>query len=80
MQTCLHVVKVLIWIKKEASKYFKDAADKGLASSMYNYGKMLAYGDDIPKNIEEAIKYLSLAFNNGCTYALNDKINCFNSK
>lgn len=40
---------------------------------------MLAYGDGIPKNVEEAIKYLSLAFNNGCTYALNDILICFNS-
>ena len=47
--------------KKEAVKYYRIAAYKGLNEAIMAYAEMLIQGDGIKQNKDEAIRYLKIA-------------------
>ncbi|KAK8840227.1 hypothetical protein M9Y10_031172 [Tritrichomonas musculus] len=51
--------------KTEASKYYKNAADKGDVSSMNKYTAIIFNGDGVPANKEEGLKYFHIAAEKG---------------
>ena len=57
--------------KHEASRIFKIAADAGHVKSMFKFGLMSLKGDGIHINKKNAIKYLNMASEKGCSDAKN---------
>lgn len=58
---------------KEATKYYKLAADNGSVNGMFQYAYCMENGGNgIRKNFEEAAKYYKLAADNGCHEAMNN--------
>ncbi|KAK8884219.1 hypothetical protein M9Y10_043325 [Tritrichomonas musculus] len=45
--------------KREASRYYKMAADKGQVNATVNYGQMKCKGRGITSNEEESARYLT---------------------
>lgn len=58
---------------KKALEYFKEAADKGHAESMYKYAKMLMKGQGTRKNVKKANEYFIMSSKNGCTKTYKPK-------
>lgn len=48
----------------DAARYYKMAADKGNASSMYNYEHLLRNGEGVKTNKKEAIRYYKMSKGN----------------
>lgn len=54
-----------------AAKCFKEAADGGIALAQYQFGIYSLSGTGVEKNVEEGIRYLELAANQGIGEAAN---------
>lgn len=54
----------------EAAKWYRIAADQGLAEAQFQLGLMLRHGWGIPENDAEAVKWFRLAAEQGVTDAL----------
>ena len=50
---------------KEAAKWYRLAAEQGLASAQYNLGLMYADGEGVPEDKVQAFAWASLAGANG---------------
>lgn len=58
---------------KAAVKWYRKAADQGLAEAQYNLGMMCALGEGAPKDAVEAYKWFNLAAAGGDTDAAKEK-------
>jgi hypothetical protein len=54
---------------KEAVKWFRLAAETGLAQAQYNLGVMYGDGEGVPQDDKEAVKWYQLAAEQGVTEA-----------
>ena len=54
---------------KEASKWYRAAADQGEPQSQTNLGSMYAHGEGVPQSYAEAAKWFRLAANQGLAKA-----------
>lgn len=50
---------------REAARWFRKAAEQGLAMAQYNLGYLHAYGRGVPKDENAAIDWYSRAANQG---------------
>jgi TPR repeat protein len=69
---CLANGKGVSMNQEGATRYFRLAADQGLADAQYKYGFCLATGKSVLKNQEEAAKYYQLAADQGLAAAQSD--------
>jgi TPR repeat protein len=57
----------------EAMKWYRKAADQGIAPAQYNLGLMYANGRGVPQNDAEAYVWSSLAATSGDDDAVNNR-------
>jgi uncharacterized protein len=55
--------------KAEAVRWFRLAAEQGLANAQYNLGLMYEYGHGVPQDYAEAVRWYRLAAEQGITSA-----------
>jgi TPR repeat protein len=56
----------------ESARYFKLAADEGIAQAQFNYGVRLGEGDDVVQDRMESARYLKLAADQGLLHEVRE--------
>lgn len=61
----------------EAARWYRLAAEKGHAASQYDLGFMILLGEGEPKNIDEGLKWLKRAGEQGEFFAFRLLVDCY---